>query len=199
MKKVICIIVSIIIVFSSFFVCLYLYTLNYDYQKDYTSFQDVISGYPKESTTIGKYEKNYYDLLDSYTYTCLNFFEATSVILTSGNVQTITFASSKMFESEKYDSIFALAKVVIRDDGAYILVTHKPDSRIKHSIYSIDNEAFVEQINADDFESHNIAADIIHDCFSFFFTFLKKYGIIFAIILTVCVSCIVLLKKTKAK
>lgn len=197
MKKIICIIISILIILSSFFVCLYAYTLNYENQKDYTSFQDVVSGYPKGATTIGNYEKDYYAMLDSCTYTCLNFFEASSVILSSDNVQAIIFASNKLFDSEEYDSIFALAKVFVREDGVFVLVTHKPDGRLAHSLYRMDNKEFVEQLNVDDLENEDIASDIVHDCFSSCFLFLKKYGIIFAIILTVCISSIFLLEKQK--
>ena len=64
MKKIICVIIAAIIVLSSFFVCLYAYTLNYDYQKESVSFQDAISGYPKKNTTIDRYETDYYALLD---------------------------------------------------------------------------------------------------------------------------------------
>ena len=197
MKKIICIIISILIILSSFFICLYAYTLNYENQKDYTSFQDVVSGYPKGATTIGNYEKDYYALLDSCTYSCLSFSEASAILLSSDNVQTLSFASSKKNESQKYDSILGVAIVIIKDDTAYIYVSSKPDGRITHSLYRIDNEDFVGQINADDLEYKDIASDIIHDSFASIYLFLKKYGIVFAVILVVCISAVFLLDKQK--
>ena len=199
MKKIICIIISILIILSSFFICLYAYTLNYENQKDYTSFQDVVSGYPKGATTIGKYEKDYYALLDSCTYSCMNFSEASAILLSSDNVQTLSFASSKKNESQKYDSILGIAIVIIKDDTAYIYVSSKPDGRITHSLYRIDNEDFVGQINADDLEYKDITSDIIHDSFASIYLFLKKYGIVFAVILVVCISAVFLLNKQKRR
>ncbi len=197
MKKVLCIVISLIITVSAFFCCLYAYTLNYDYQKDSTSFQDVISGYPKDMTTIGKYGKDYYNLLDSYTYTCLNFFQASSILLTSDNVQTIRFASSKLFDSEKYDSILAIATVIIKNDSVYVFVSHKTNGRIAHSLYSINNNDFIEQISETDFEVENISSDIVHDSFASSYLFLKKYGIIFAVILLIIIACIFFVSKQK--
>lgn len=124
MKKAISIILSVIIVLSGIFFCLYTYTLNYSYKPEYVTLKDALTGYSKEMTTIDKYEKDYYNLLESCNLKCLNFFEASSVIMTSTKTPSLTFASSKFFDSKNYDSMFFLCSVIIKKTTRRIYMWH---------------------------------------------------------------------------
>lgn len=196
MKKFISIICSVLLVISVLSFFLYTYTLNYKYQPDVTTFEDVITGYKKSMTSIGKYEEDYFNLLNSCTYQSLNYFEASALLLTSNNVQTITFASSKYYDSEEYPLIFFLGTVVLKDDKTFLYVAYTGDDGLAHTVFEITDKNIKAQINVSDLEYENLISDTIQSSFGTLTLLTRKYGIIFTVITTVIILSIVLLKKT---
>ena len=196
MKKIFCIILSVIILISVCFICSYIYTLNY-YTADYDCLKDILTGYSKEMTTITEYKTDYYKLLNSSDFEQLSAFDATTVIMTSNNIKALTFASNKVLSSKKYDAMFFLGSVFLKDSVPYLKVVYIENGRMAFALYKIMNEDFVAQIDMSDFEDKNYASDMIYDCFATLFLAAKKYIIVWCTISVTIITAVLILKKQK--
>lgn len=197
MKKVISIILSVIVVLSAVTFGLYTYTLNYNYTPEYDRLKDVLAGHTKEMTTLDEYETDYYALLNSGTFRCLNFFEASAVLLSSSNVPVMTFTSSRFFESEKYDATFYMCSIIIKNDSVYLYVSYNEDNRPSHTLYQTDIEKFETETDLNDFKSTSMFSNLIFDSFLSFFLFAMKHGVVLITLAVIIIAAVLFLKKQK--
>ena len=197
MKKIISIALSVIVVFLCCF-CFYAYIFNYKYNPDYTELQDVISGYSKETISIGQYEKDYYELLDNSLYKCLNFVESSGIAFTTTDVPSIYFSSIKLIDSEKYSGWFVYCNMFVKNDNVYLFVTYKEDDgRFSRSIYQIENNNLAQEIESDDAKSFSLLDELMYALHDDSVLFAKKYGIIIVIIFVITGAAIYLILKQK--
>ena len=198
MKKFISIALSVLVVFLCCF-WFYAYTFNYKYNPDYTELQDVISGYGKDTISIGQYyEKDYYEFLDNSSYKCLNFFEASDMAFTTKNVPSIYFSPIKRIDSEKYSGWFVSCNVFVKNDNVYLFVTYKEDDgRFSRSIYQIENNNFAQEIESDDVKPFSPLDELMYALQSDSMLFARKYGIIIVTIFVITGAAIYLILKQK--
>lgn len=197
MKKTISIILSVLIVLSALCFSLYTYTLNYNYTPEYIRLRDVLAGHTEEMTTLDEFETDYYTLLNSGTFRCLNFFEASSVLLASFNVPVLTFSSNEFFESETYNAAFYLCSIIIKNDKTYLYVSYNKNDKLSHSLYEVENSSFATDLNLNDFENTSMISGLIFDCFLALFLFAMKHGVILITIFVVIIIAIWFLNKQK--
>lgn len=141
-------------------------TLNYCEQGDNVSLTDVLTGYDVTSISLKEDKLIYYNMLDKDIYSSLNFFEAMNVIFRSDDALSLTFASSKTIDTNKYDSIFFLCDIIILDNEAYLYVSYITDDGICNTIYKADNNTIVSEADLNGFEVSTIKNDLVSDTIS---------------------------------
>lgn len=199
MKKIlISIIVLCCLVFCGFthsLIC----TLNYYEQGDNASLTDVLTGYDFTGISLKEDELIYYNLLDKDTYSSLNFFEAMNVIFRSEEALSLTFASSKKIDTNKYDSMFFLCDIIILDNETYLYVSYITDDGVCSTIYKADNNTFVLEADLNVFEVSTIKNDLVSDTISTIklFSFNYVFIIITAVVIIFLIYIVYKIKKNQ--
>ncbi len=173
MKKILIIVLCLSVL--GCFTHSFMHTLNYSTQGSDLSLTDVLTGYDLTSITLKEDEIIYYNLLDKDTYSSLGFFDAMSVISRSDDALSLTFASTKVVDSDEYDSMFFLCDIIILDNEIYLYVSYITDDGLNRTLYKADNSTLVSEADLNDFEVSTIKNDLVSDIFSTIKLFSFKY------------------------